>query len=323
MERQNANPVIGDSLHARMGEKKFLGRTKSGTIPSTLSEYLETTADGVPPLFPHPPRWPNDSSLKHSIWNVFCGGKKPSSMLYGMVLGPDIANYTNQRSMDNSWRLFLQACRGVGEDMQMNSKKMIEELLTPSGWEVDPSLVPDGDMSVKQFQMEIVSAMQTGRLHLTPSNEPSRQAKGLCEVCKTPCLSECICGENFCSRACLKKGWKTHQNICDTVIENNSIACSFTHLEFLLPKFGSGCSPNQVHGFLPWTGGLLDGEALDRVTKEQKQVCSDCGKVATKKLLKCGGCLATRYCNRDCQMRHWKFGHKKECKKLKGSAEVK
>eukprot|EP00959_Pyramimonas_sp_CCMP1952_P070244 1466767-Pyramimonas_sp.AAC.1 len=30
-------------------------------------------------------------------------------------------------------------------------------------------------------------------------------------------------------------------------------------------------------------------------------------------LKRCGACKAAQYCDRDCQLRHWKQGHKKEC----------
>jgi len=37
----------------------------------------------------------------------------------------------------------------------------------------------------------------------------------------------------------------------------------------------------------------------------------------TVKLKACSGCGVTRYCSRECQIEHWKVGHKKVCKQLK------
>ncbi len=34
------------------------------------------------------------------------------------------------------------------------------------------------------------------------------------------------------------------------------------------------------------------------------------------RLSKCSGCGITKYCGRDCQVAHWKGGHKAECKAL-------
>jgi TPR repeat protein len=49
--------------------------------------------------------------------------------------------------------------------------------------------------------------------------------------------------------------------------------------------------------------------------------CSYCNKPepTNKKFNKCKGCRSVSYCNRECQIKHWKTkpnGHKKQCKKL-------
>lgn len=41
--------------------------------------------------------------------------------------------------------------------------------------------------------------------------------------------------------------------------------------------------------------------------------CALC-KTEDKKLMKCTGCKVYHYCGRECQTRHWRDGHKKECK---------
>jgi hypothetical protein len=40
-----------------------------------------------------------------------------------------------------------------------------------------------------------------------------------------------------------------------------------------------------------------------------------CGQVATSK---CGACLRVAYCGTGCQRRHWRAGHKKDCKVFQG-----
>lgn len=55
-------------------------------------------------------------------------------------------------------------------------------------------------------------------------------------------------------------------------------------------------------------------------TKEQRRrFCSNCNKPEnpTTPLLVCSACKSKRYCNRDCQVSHWKAGHSRECKLLK------
>jgi TPR repeat protein len=46
--------------------------------------------------------------------------------------------------------------------------------------------------------------------------------------------------------------------------------------------------------------------------------CATCGTPKTTKrpLNACSQCHTTHYCNRDCQMTHWKAGHKRACKRL-------
>ena len=51
-----------------------------------------------------------------------------------------------------------------------------------------------------------------------------------CEVCSKECISECICGESYCSRICQIKEWENHKEICNTVRENNIISINFTEV---------------------------------------------------------------------------------------------
>ena len=59
------------------------------------------------------------------------------------------------------------------------------------------------------------------------------------------------------------------------------------------------------------------------------QVCSHCGRApgdlergdqaaaaAKGKLSGCSGCHVAKYCGRECQVAHWKAGHKTDCKEL-------
>jgi MYND finger len=52
--------------------------------------------------------------------------------------------------------------------------------------------------------------------------------------------------------------------------------------------------------------------------------CDACGKIEGKmgQLKSCGRCASTRYCDRDCQLKHWKI-QKKQCAKLVLAASVK
>jgi TPR repeat protein len=53
--------------------------------------------------------------------------------------------------------------------------------------------------------------------------------------------------------------------------------------------------------------------------------CAACGTHETTRrpLKNCQQCHTTHYCNRDCQMKHWKEGHKRQCKRLQKEHEKK
>jgi len=42
-------------------------------------------------------------------------------------------------------------------------------------------------------------------------------------------------------------------------------------------------------------------------------VCSFCGMVSDKKLMKCSGCWQTFYCGKECQKQHWMDEHRTKC----------
>ena len=41
--------------------------------------------------------------------------------------------------------------------------------------------------------------------------------------------------------------------------------------------------------------------------------CGYCGKIPEKPM-KCAKCMQVTYCDKECQTRDWKQGHKKKCK---------
>ncbi|MCL7026115.1 hypothetical protein MKW94_003246, partial [Papaver nudicaule] len=47
------------------------------------------------------------------------------------------------------------------------------------------------------------------------------------------------------------------------------------------------------------------------ITRTVRDCCSVCGNPANSR---CSRCKSIRYCSRDCQIQHWRAGHKLECK---------
>jgi hypothetical protein len=66
----------------------------------------------------------------------------------------------------------------------------------------------------------------------------------------------------------------------------------------------SSAEPAGVHT------GLGDGAGSSRV--KPSRPCAACGELFPK-LKQCSRCKAVAYCSRDCQLAHWKAGHKESC----------
>ena len=59
-------------------------------------------------------------------------------------------------------------------------------------------------------------------------------------------------------------------------------------------------------------------EQIESLLSKASEICASCKKKGGEKklILKCAKCLSVCYCDRGCQVTHWKAegGHKKECK---------
>ena len=67
-------------------------------------------------------------------------------------------------------------------------------------------------------------------------------------------------------------------------------------------------------------GGVVEevfGRSLDDKLPfaELKEFCYGCGESDRKAFLACSGCKVFHYCGKDCQLKHWHAGHKRECSK--------
>ena len=56
------------------------------------------------------------------------------------------------------------------------------------------------------------------------------------------------------------------------------------------------------------------------MSSQKKPNCSSCD--AKNALLKCSSCSSVNYCNKECQVAHWKKGHKLRCRELKEKREA-
>jgi hypothetical protein len=66
----------------------------------------------------------------------------------------------------------------------------------------------------------------------------------------------------------------------------------------------------RLHLFL---SAYLQNNKINRVATMSDSVCAACGKSGDG-LKACVACKTVKYCNRDCQQKHWS-AHKQECKR--------
>jgi TPR repeat protein len=68
----------------------------------------------------------------------------------------------------------------------------------------------------------------------------------------------------------------------------------------------------------PAINNLKQLDQLEGKTTPTLPCCAACGtpKTTRRPLNICSGCRTVHYCNRECQMTHWREGHKRECKRL-------
>ena len=108
----------------------------------------------------------------------------------------------------------------------------------------------------------------------------------------------------------------------------NHLILAKTLLELSEKNYGTRYPP-AGYSSIPSVLYLLS-KAIDRdedISESQELIkeleihtkCANCGQAAesmpSKKLKQCAVCEAVSYCSRNCQVKHWKDGHKKDCVK--------
>jgi hypothetical protein len=88
----------------------------------------------------------------------------------------------------------------------MITKKTVDEwaklLLPAAGWKDTGKALGDRKRRVNANDFGM---LYKDRMELGPSYTlPATPIPTVCDECKQPCTSECICGELFCSRTCLR-----------------------------------------------------------------------------------------------------------------------
>eukprot|EP00854_Cymbomonas_tetramitiformis_P026798 gene26798-32936_t len=149
-----------------------------------------------------------------------------------MLLGA----HESQRQMDTCYRhlMYLLAqyqdpSPVTGQLVEHPPSRWVDILCTPSGWDGTPMIgfQFDAPISAPEFISEYQSRMKLADSYTLPDLPVPKT----CDVCGTHCRSECLCGEVFCSRSCMRQVWGRHREICETVHENGQFAAMLTQME--------------------------------------------------------------------------------------------
>jgi hypothetical protein len=172
----------------------------------------------------------------------------------------------------------------------------------------------------------------------------SHNTEKTCDVCKKKdVISECgLCGEIYCSRACMKVAWSDpaypHRNLCELVVENGrcNLLCNMLHAkekftqEELNIAYGYPASTKPT-AFVRTSTKRSPPPPSVKVSKEIKlqqlagtRCCNpSCLKKSTVSVphKACQGCRLVVYCSRECQKESWSL-HKKGCKKNQETTNI-
>lgn len=202
-----------------------------------MGDYDGSLCKGLPALWPRPPRWCTSPAFEAKLLE----GRGKEFHMMAKMMDP----VRHQRLLDAAWLHFnalVEAEETSGT--KRNSQEWIDLLCTPSGWDGEPLLQVMSKLSAAQpnggFELKC-GAKEFGTVYarymkILPDagdiRRPTLPRK--CDECKKVCESECgLCGEAFCSRACLKKNFNSgHREACEMVYDNGgNLGSLFTTIE--------------------------------------------------------------------------------------------
>ncbi len=186
--------------------------------------YLRKTFDHLPPLWPRSPRWPTDNVLKESLVGQLAQMINTSTRVIHMLASVNEC----QRNQDARWRHLLHLLKKLNP----NEKRMPAEwvsLLTESGWSLNRMPWNSFDSMTSEVFLRLSNKYMVLAEAYRP---PEVSIPKICDVCGKETTCECMCGEVYCSRACLRQAWMDqHRRVCEVVVENGGVAVMLTQIE--------------------------------------------------------------------------------------------
>ena len=109
-------------------------------------------------------------------------------------------------------------------------------------------------------------------------------------------------------------------DVAEFLLRNHNTSIHTTDLDGVSPigmAMKGGLMRNSVCNIISDVTRMKAKKKRDAEKQEYNRQCANCQKSLSKSGGKqCSKCKITSYCDRDCQLSHWKAGHKKECKDL-------
>ena len=222
----------------------------------------------------------------------------------------------DQRSIDMHWNhlCFLMDKLNNEDDSAEATRPAAEWLAlaaAPAGYDTRNILRHLGastHLTHSQFSKSVSECMSMLAISSSPYT-PCADLVRTCSSCKVPCTSECMCGESFCSRKCMRKEWANHREICKMIYANNEMDWTLTQFEMkhrlTSDQMDEACSGSKSVASSIATGGTED------LLKAGAAACAKCNR-ADKKMKLCSKCRMMTYCSAECQKADWKK-HKPNC----------
>jgi MYND finger len=287
-----------------------------GSIGNKFDAML-SPVDGMPPLWPRAPRWYTDPVVKSRI----CDRLGP---MLAVLLEMNVA----QRQSDNRYNHLKYLASLYGSDDERPVDEWCRILLPPTGW---ADIIPKSNRRRVCSAKTFVGVMSNFLQLADPYTPPAAPIPRFCDECNQQCESECMCGEVYCSRACLREAWQRgHRDICEVVHDNGECAllANKTEMSMYLTKeemdIAMGISiPSSRPSPATSTTSAASSSHIGRHASALLPFCLACNISADmlasegRKLLRCTGCKSATYCSAECQKQHWKSSHKHQCPLLK------
>eukprot|EP00729_Bicosta_minor_P013186 gene13186-22889_t len=195
---------------------------------STVYDATLSTIDFMPPLWPKAPRWPYNRKLQYELLESI-------GMIHVFYADWMLTSAISQRDADSRWRHFIMLCNTHPADQTKLGSEWIELLTSPSGYSFPYA-------ANEVYSRQIFQTLVTDTMHKDPLYvPPEEQIPVICDAddCTNTCTSECMCGEVWCSRECMKKDWGSghpvngHRHICEAIFDNSSLAAVLTRMEMM------------------------------------------------------------------------------------------